>query len=396
MTIDAKTFKLTDSGKLGNLSMIIGAIGLLLSVLAWITDSQRFFYAWLTAFVFWVSLGLGGLFFTMLHNLTASKWSVVIRRISETLMIQLPWMFLAFIPVLFGMHDLYHWTDADHVAHDALLQAKAPYLNVTFFAIRTVIYFAIWSFTAWKLYRFSVSHDQTGDPDILVRMRKFSAIGMLLFAPTITFAAFDWLMSMDPHWYSTIFGVYAFGGTFFGALGLITVICLWLRRGGILKDVITVEHYHDLGKLMFGFTVFWSYIAFSQYFLIWYGNVPEETVWYLHRWEGNWKTISLVLLFGHFMLPFVALIFRNTKRNLALMTFFALWFMLMHWIDLYWLVYPTFPVMKHGFSISWMEAATVIGLGGVFLGMFWRRLRSQALVPVNDPFLERSMNFINR
>ncbi|MBD3257073.1 hypothetical protein GF377_01475 [candidate division GN15 bacterium] len=393
MTFDRDTYKISGSSRVPTVSIGIGIVGLALSVAAYAIDSHRFFHAWLTAFMFWVTMGLGGLFFTMLHHLTNSKWSVVVRRISENLMIQLPWMLVAFIPLLFGLHDLYHWTHADAVAHDELLQQKAPYLNATFFTIRGVVYFGLWSLIAIVLYRLSLKHDTTGDHDLIPKMRKYSAIGMLVFAPTITFAAFDWLMSMDPHWYSTIFGVYTFGGTFFGTLGLLVVILLCLRRKGVLKDIVTVEHYHDLGKLMFGFTVFWSYIAFSQYFLIWYGNIPEETVWYLHRWHGNWKVLSLILLFGHFMLPFVVLIFRNTKRNLYMMGFFAIWFLLMHWIDMYWLVYPT--LMDEGFSISWMEAGTVAGLGGVFVWMFWRRLTAHALVPVNDPNLQKSINFVN-
>jgi hypothetical protein len=374
--------------------MIIGIVGVALSVVGWITDSARFYHAYLTAFVFWVSLSLGALFFTMLHHLTGAKWSIVLRRIAETFMIQLPWMFLAFIPIYLGMHDLYHWTHEEAVAADAVLQGKAGYLNDGFFTARSVLYFAIWSLLAIILYRTSLRQDGNPSEAQRERMRKVSAVGMLLFAATVTFAAFDWLMSLDPHWFSTIFGVYFFACSFLGTLALITGISLFLRDNDILKTIITVEHYHDLGKLMFAFTIFWSYIAFAQYLLIWYGNVPEETYWYLLRWEGSWKYVSLVIAFGHFGIPFTLLLFRGVKRNMIMLKLLAAWLLLMHWIDMYWLVFPTY--LGQGANFAWLEFAAMLGLGGIFLWSFWSRLRANALVPSGDPHLEASIKFVNR
>lgn len=387
-------FRLKDSPRAERLAMGIGIVGIALSGLGWMLDSVRFYHAWLTAFSFWVSIALGALFFTMLHHLTGAKWSVVVRRISETIMMQLPWMFLAFIPIYLGMHDLYHWTHEEAVANDLLLQNKAGYLNVGFFTARTILYFAVWSAVSIMLYRTSLRQDSRPSEAQLAKMRKVSAGGMLLFALTITFASFDWLMSMEPHWFSTIFGVYFFACSFLASISFLTGICLYLRNKNVLTSIITVEHFHDLGKLMFAFTVFWSYIAFSQYLLIWYGNIPEETYWYLMRWEGSWKYVSLVIIFGHFAIPFTLLLFQGVKRNMMMLKLMAAWLLLVHWLDMYWLVYPSY--LEHGAEFGWIEPATMIGLGGIFLWSFWSRLRKNPLVPTGDPHLETSIKFVNQ
>lgn len=390
MKFDASTYRVTDKGRVGTVALIVGVLGLAASGGAWWADSARFFHAYLTAFVFWLSLALGGLFFTMLHILSASRWSVVLRRISENMAWQLPWMAIAFIPIALGMHDLYHWSHAEVVATDHMLQDKAVYLNVEFFLIRTAVYFALWSLVTFKLSKHSLLQDSNPDRDQIAPLRRWSAMGMLMFAGTVTFASFDWLMSLQPHWFSTIYGVYFFGGLFLAGVSFLAVICWFLRRHGILTNEVTAEHHHDLGKLMFAFIVFWAYIGFSQYFLIWYGNIPEETLWFLSRWEGGWKPVSLVLLFGHFIIPFVILIFQNVKRKIALLGVVAIWILVMHWIDLYWLVYPSYN--ENFESIGWIELAPMVGLGGVFVWLFWRRMVSDPIIPIGDPWLQESIN----
>lgn len=233
--------------------------------------------------------------------------------------------------------------------------------------------------------------------ELNVRMRRFSAPGMVLFALTITFAAFDWMMSLNPHWYSTIFGVYTFVGSFLCALAFFTLILMMLRGKGVLADKITVEHYHDLGKLLFAFTVFWAYIAFSQYFLIWYGNIPEETVFYHTRWKDGWPPVTMLIVIGHFVAPFLALIPRSAKRSLTWLKVLAVWMFFMHWVDLYWIVMPNVGHgdVKHGFHLSWMDFAPMIGIGGIFLWLFWNKFTSKAIVPVNDQKLEDSFKFVN-
>jgi len=393
MNFDKATYRFTSVGNVGRNALIIGIVGLAIAAIGFTVDRQHFFFAYLTAFTFWVSIALGALFFTMLHHLTNASWSAVVRRIAENLMAPLPWLFLLFIPILFGLHDLYEWSHADAVAADALLQKKAGFLNPTFFTIRTVFYFVVWAGLAHLLYKTSISQDGGNRPEHIRKMRAISAPGMIIFAITTTFAGWDWLMSLEPHWYSTIFGVYFFSGGLWAILAAIVLAVGALQRRGALKSEITVEHYHDLGKLMFGFTIFWTYIGFSQYFLQWYANIPEETVWYLQRWEGSWKAVSMVILFGHFVLPFVVLLFRGVKRSPRLLSGIAVYFLVMHWVDQYWMAFPT--LNRDGAHFSWMDIAAVVGIGGIFVWAFWSKLVSRPVVPIGDPRLEESIHFKN-
>jgi hypothetical protein len=387
MQIDS--FKITQSGNFGKRALGVGIIGLLLGLIGFFVDRGHFFHSYLIAFVFWLSLAFGGLFFTMLHHLTGATWSVVLRRISENIMSMFLFMAIFAIPVLLGIGELYHWSHADIVAQNEILAGKTPYLNIPFFIIRVIIYFAVWVLLARGLYRLSVAQDREYDEGRLARMRLISAPGMVLFALTLTFAAFDWLMSLNASWYSTAFGVYIFAGSVLSALALITLVAIYLRNKGFLVDVITVEHYHDLGKLLFTFVVFWGYIAFAQYFLIWYGNIPEETQWFRVRWGGWWQFITLLIVFGHFVVPFVVLIYRGAKRSLPVLTVMGFWLLFIHWVDLYWVVMPAHP--EHVITGLWIDIVLMAGIGGMFLWFFWRRMTGQALVPVNEPNLEASI-----
>ena len=393
MSVKVENYRFVNSGSFGQKAFNVGVAGLVLGVVGAFVDSKQFFHSYLLAFVFWTTIALGGLFFTMLHHVTGARWSVVLRRISETLMANLPMMLIFFVPLLFGLHDLYHWTHKDAIASDELLRHKTPYLNTGFFIVRGLIFFGIWTFVAKLLYGLSLKQDTQPSDALLQRMRRISAPGLIVFALSITYASFDWLMSLDPHWFSTIFGVYIFAGSMLAVLSFITLTALGLRRFGILSDAITVEHYHDLGKLMFGFIVFWSYIAFSQYFLIWYSNIPEETVWFTHRWVGSWKYVSLLIVFGHFVLPFSVLLGRAAKRNFKVMAAMACWLLFIHVVDMYWLIFPT--LHHHGVHLSWIDAVVVIGIGGIFVSTFWKRFVQNPIVPVQDPYLEQSRNFHN-
>ncbi len=387
------TFRITEPGNLGKFALIAGIGGLALSAAGYFTDSKQFYFSYLTAFAFWATIGLGGLFFTMLHHLTSATWSVVLRRLTETVMASLPILIILFLPVVLGMHDLYHWTHKDVVEQDAVLKSKAAYLNVPFFLVRTGLYFLIWFLLSRSLYGTSLKEDQGSSPDLTMKMKRVSAPGMVLFGLTLTYASFDWLMSLDPHWYSTIYGVYVFSGSVLAILSFLVLVALYLRKQEILDDVITVEHYHDLGKLLFAFTVFWAYIAFSQFMLIWYANIPEETLFFQHRWHGSWKVVSMIILFGHFVIPFVVLLTRAAKRNLLILKVMAVWLLLMHWVDIYWLVMPT--LHKEGAVVSWLDVTTMVGVGGIFVWLFWNRFVSQPIVPVNDPKFAASVQFEN-
>ncbi|MDH3889470.1 MAG: hypothetical protein OEV49_00160 [candidate division Zixibacteria bacterium] len=393
MKLDQNTFRLTDKGKLGSVSLVIGLIGLAATSLGYFTDTKQFYHSYLVAFAFWVSIGLGGLFFTMLHHLVNAEWSTVLRRWSESVAATLPLMAVFAIPVLLGMGELYHWSHVEVVANDAILTQKAPYLNPTFFVIRSIGYFVIWSILALSLYRTSLKQDSGHSASLTQRFRRISAPGMILFALTLSFASFDWLMSLDAHWYSTIFGVYFFTGSLLAVLSFMVLIGIHLRRRSVLNEVVTIEHYHDLGKLLFGFIIFWAYMGFSQYMLIWYANIPEETIWFHHRWYSGWRWVSLLMIFGHFVLPFVVLITRASKRNLIVLGSMAVWVLLMRWVDLHWLVFPT--LHEHSPHLSWMDLTSIVGVGGIFVWYFWRKYSSHPVIPMGDPSLKNSMKFEN-
>ena len=398
MKFDSTTYKLTSPGNYGTRFLTVAGIGLLVSAWGESIDSSLLYFGYLNSFVFWVTIGLGGLFFTLLHHLANATWSTVLRRMAESIAMTLPVMSLFFIPIFLGMHDIYHWTHEDYVLGDAILRRKMGYLNIPFFTIRTVVVFAIWSILAMMLYRHSIAQDRDGKASHILKLRRLSAGGMLLFAFSITLASFDWLMSLDPHWFSTIYGVYFFSGSVLAVFSFIIMISSALRKRGVLDKVISTEHYHDLGKFCFAFTIFWAYAGFSQYLIQWYGNMPEETAWYLARWEGNWMCVSYVIMFGHFAFPFIILIFRSVKRTVSVLRLVALWILFVHFVDLYWLIFPAH--LEQGPSFSMNEIVTLVGpmmfLGGAFLWVFWRRFSRAPLVPVNDSKLEKSIAFVNQ
>jgi len=375
---------------------VIGLIGLgAAAVLATTTEHGRqdFFHSYLANFMYFLSLALGGLVFVLISHLTRAGWSVALRRIAEVVgWTVLPLSVLSLV-ILFGMHDLYEWTHADVVARDELLQHKQAWLNPIFFIVRIMFYFAVWIAMALFFLRKSEAQDTSGDSKLTLQMEKTAAPSAIVYSLTVTFAAFDLIMSLYPHWYSTIFGVYYFAGCILGFFALAPVVVALLKRRGYLTRLITTEHAHDLGKLMFGFVVFWAYIAFSQYMLIWYGNLPEETVWYQARENGIWAYISLALLFGHFLLPFLWLMSRYPKRRAATLVSGAVWLLLMHWIDIFYLVMA--EARPAGIPFRVMDLACFVGIGGLFLAaVFWRLSRSK-LIPVKDPRLGESLSFEN-
>jgi len=389
MNFDRETYKITGDGW-PRIPLIIAIVGIAGSVIAAFTDGQRFYHSFLVAWSFWFTIAAGGLFFTMMHHLVGATWSVVLRRFSESAMLVVPWMILGFIVIVLGRHDLFHWTHADAMARDELLKWKEPYLNTGFFIIRGLVFFAVWTFLAFLLRKTSLVQDKGPNDKLQKRFVKISAPGMILFAFTFTFASIDWLMSLEPHWFSTIYGVYIFSGAVVGQLCFVILTVLFLHRRQILKETIGVEHFHDLGRLLFAFMVFWGYMAFSQYFLIWYGNIPEETFWFLHRWQGSWKTVSLLLVMGNFVIPFFIMITWGAKRRPALLGMLAAWLLLMHYVDLYWLVMPNLD--QHGLHLTWIDLSCLLAVGGVFLIVFWRNFTTAPIVPVGDERLANSIN----
>jgi len=392
MNAETNRFEMTNKGSLGRNALILGIVFILASIAGWYMDSAQFYKSYLVGYIFWLTFALGGLFYTLINHLFGSVWNVVLRRIGEAAMYSFPLLAILFIPILFGMHDLYHWTHEEDVLKDPILLAKSGYLNETFFTIRVVIYFAIWFTLSKILYSLSLKQDKDPDEKYILRLRQISAPGMILFAISITFASFDWMMSLEPHWFSTIYGVYFFGGCFLTILTFVVIMAQNLRKKGYLIDVITVEHYHDMGKLFFAFLIFWGYIGFSQYFLIWYANIPEETVWYKIRWDNGWNYITMLLVLAHFTLPFFILLLRSVKRSLISMKLIAIWILVMHLFDIYWLIAPAIS-HGHGPHISWIDFVVLLGVGGFFIWNFWNNLSSHPLVPVGERRLEASIKF---
>jgi hypothetical protein len=356
---------------------------------------QRAMFSYLWAFAVVLALGLGALGWVLIEHSVRSQWSVVFKRLAENITATLPLFALLFLPIaLMGMHALYPWTHES----DPILEKKRWFLSEGPFMGRAVFYLAVWSVLGTLLHRLSVKQDGLGH-DVAARdrvsltLRKLSAAGIFLWALTLSFAAIDWLMSLQPHWYSTIFGIYFFAASILAFFAFLTLVSMGLQRAGVLRSAITVEHFHDLGKYLFGFTVFWAYIAFSQFVLIWYANIPEETEFYLVRLEGGWQYVSYALPVLHFFLPFFFLISRHIKRNRTMLAVAAVWVLVMHLVDMFWLILPN--AAGHGehahLDVSWTDFAALIGMVGLFLAGFGTFLKKQSVLCVGDPRLPESL-----
>jgi hypothetical protein len=367
------------------------AAGLVLLALAGGADPRRGLAAWLVAFVYFLTIALGCLYFVLIHTAMQGGWGVAVRRVAENAAGTLPLFALLFLPLVLGREHLYPWVNPQ--AGDALLRWKQPYLNEGFFLLRAAFYLVVWSATALWFLRLSRRQDDAPDPALAARLRRWSGPLLIPLGLTHTFAAFDWLMSLDPRWYSTIFGVYSFSGSLVGAFAFLAIATASLRRSGPVSVAWSAEHLHDIGKLLFTFTVFWAYIGFSQYFLIWYGNLPEETVFFRHRLQGNWGNASVLLAVGHFAAPFLFLLPRATKRSPVALSAVAVWLLLMHLVDVYWLVLPSLPGVNGRPGLA--DAGALLTVGGAFVGTFGWLTRGHPLLPVGDPRLAESMAFEN-
>jgi hypothetical protein len=370
-----------------------------LALVSWIAlgagfamNREQAHFSYLVAFAFCASIGLGAMFYVMVQHLTGSAWSVTVRRLMETIMRTVPLGLALFIPVGLGTHYTYEWTHAS-AAQDPLLSQKLGYLNDQWFLIRSAIVLVVWSYFSYKLYRISRAQDESGDLALTRRAVKWSAPGVLVVFLSGSLAAFDWIMSLDPHWWSTMFGVYFLSGGALGFMAALILICLTLRRYGYLEHAVTTEHYHDLGKWLFALTVFWAYVTFSQYMLIWYGNLPEETFWFHKRFQGSWSFWRPLLIFGHFAIPSLVLLPRASKRNLKLLGLASGWLLAMHYCDLYWQIMPV--LHGRGFSFHWIDAAALAAVTSAYSLSFWLGLRERPLVPLGDPRLKQCLAFHN-
>lgn len=368
----------------------IAAIAGLLSIVGLFTDTRQFFFSYLTSFVFIISISLGSLFFVMIHYITRSEYGVTLRRIPETFASYIYILGFLFVPILFGMDYLYLWMDEAVLAKDQLIADKTPYLNQTFFIIRNLIYFAVWGFLGYKLYANATKLDETGDWGIDTSQRKISAPGLFLFAFTVAFAAFDWMMSLDPAWFSTMFGVYFFSMSFQVFFAVVILMSLYLRSKGLLVNTIKDAHLRDMSLLFFGFTVFYAYIAFGQYFLIYYANFPKEILWFYNRFENGYATIAWALLFGKFIIPFILMLPAKAKSNMKLVGSVAVLIIVLHFIEIYWIIMPV--LHKGDISIHWLDITLLVTMVSVFLGLFFNKFRQNNMVANNDPKLEASLS----
>lgn len=386
------------AASLMKISFAVGAVGLAVSAYLGSTHNDHwasFLFSYLVAFMFVLSIGLGMLFFVTLQHLTRAGWSVVLRRQAEFIAAAVPMLFVLFLPILIstlmGSHALFHWNDAALAQTDHFLHVKEPFLNVPFFTIRCVFYFGFWSILAWFMLKTSLKQDQNGDIALTNLRENVSAPGMMVFALTLTFATVDYVMSINFHWISTMIGVYYFAGSFMTCLALLSIVHLQLQKNGKLPGLVTKEHYHDLGKLLFGFVFFWGYIAFSQFMLIWYANMPEGTDWFQPRTHGEWETYTRFLIACHFFIPFVGLISRHAKRRLKILKFWAVWLIVMQWADMYYIIMPGLADNHGGdttvIPFNIMDITCLIGVAGIFAGTVFMIARGKKMVPINDPRL---------
>jgi hypothetical protein len=363
-------------------ALIVGVAGLVLGGLGAVVDPRHFYFSWLIGFTVCLGLALGSLGFLMVQYLTGGAWGVVTRRISEAAARTLPLVLLFFVPLLIGMPDLYPWSRPDVMAGDPLLQKKALYLNVPFFVGRAALYFGAWLALLFFLTRWARRVERDRDAAAADRLRRLSAGGILIYGFTITFASVDWLMSLEPHWFSSIFGLLTIAGQGLAAIAFANVVLGLLASDPPFSTLLSRKVMLDVGNLMLAFVMLWAYMAFSQFLIIWSGNLPEEIPFYVHRLAGSWEWIALALVVFHFAVPFVALLMRATKRvprNLAIV---AAWVIAMRWLDAYWLVGP--EVAGGALAFHWLDVVVPAGMLGLWVSVFAREFGARPVVPVHE------------
>lgn len=408
-TASGEKIPVFDPRKSSRLALGVGLVGILLFAGAFLVAHfqypdavHRVTFSGLIAFIFWLSIALGMLFMVMLHHIFDSGWSTVIRRPLEHGLAAFPWLGLFLVPlVLLSLFYgdggfIWKWMATEAVSGDILYTKKSAYLDNTFFIIRGILYFAIWIGLGWAFRRASFSQDRDGNPGWTSWSRKFAAAGIILGALTLTFSSIDWIKSLDYHWFSTMFGVWYFAGSMRAAFAVLVLVCLLLVKYGPLKGLFKQYHMYEIGRLMLAFTIFWAYISFSQYFLIYNANIPEETFWYVIREKGSWWNIGLVLVFCHFFVPFVYLLFYGNKIRQGNMVFISCWILAFHLLDIYYYILPTKavdwqPVYNFLDAALLWDIAALVGLGGICAWAFLRSFQTQRVIPLQDPRILESV-----
>jgi hypothetical protein len=378
------------------LAAAIGAGGLALTLAGGLVfDARRALFAYLVAFVYWVGLALGTLILLGAFHASSARWSVVLRRFVETVPLSLPLFVVLFVPIVLGIRRLFPWGDPHRLTGELahLVERKVAYLNPTGFVVRAAVYFAVWIVVAHLLRAWSVRQDTAGGAALTLWQRRLGAGSLPFLAVTLSFASFDWMMSLDPRYYSTIFGVYWFSGSFMGAFALVIIAATVTRDDPTaFGHHMNLEHFHSLGKFLLAFVAFWAYVAFSQFMLIWIANIPEEVPWYILRIDRGWRWIAGFLAVGHFLVPFFLLLSRDLKRSPRALSWLAGWLLLVHWVDVYWLVMP--HLHPEGPRPSILDLTAFVGVGGVAVAFTILRMRGAATVPIRDPYLEDSLRYL--
>jgi len=368
--------------RLRRYAVAAGVAGVAFAAYGATTNWEQFVRSYLLAFLFWCAMPIGGLTLLLIHHAGGGHWGFVSRRFLEAATRTMPVVALLFLPVLLNVRELYLWARPEVVAGDHLLEHKAPYLNVPFFAGRQLFYFAALLFLTWQANRLSAEQDRRRDLSLERSFRVLGGVGLGLVVLVMTFAAVDWVMSLDPHWFSTMFGLMLGVGQVLSALAFTIVLAAWLRDEPPLATALTRQHFHDLGNLLLTAVVVWTYLAFSQYLIIWSGNLREEIPWYLHRTAGGWQLLAVALMVFHFAVPFTVLLIRRAKQNAVPLALVAAGVLVCRVLDLHWIVAPNF--WTHHFHAHWLDAAALVAVGGIWVAVFARQLRRWPLVPLFD------------
>lgn len=381
-----------DLSRVRNIALVVGVVFTLLMIAGAFIDRGHFFHGYLVGYVFWVGITIGSLALLMLQHLTGGAWGLVIRRVLEASTRTLPLMVLLFVPIVIGVSHIYPWANPAGTYTEAVKKAiaiKAGYLNPSFFIIRAAIYFAIWSALALLLNWLSLQQDRASSSKVKKRIQMVSGPGLGLLILSTTFASVDWVMSLDPSWYSTIFGLIFVASWALSALAFTTLMMTWLSGRAPMDMVVKPRHFHDWGNLTLALVMLWTYFAFSQFLIIWSGNLPEETTWYVARTHGGWGKIALIIVILQFAFPFMMLLSRATKKSGQKLAMLAALILVMRILDVIWLIEPTW---SHGdFTFNWVDFAALIGIGGLWIGTFAWQLQKRPLVPINDPQLEQAL-----
>ncbi len=381
-----------DLAALRRRAWLAAAVGLLALAAGFVADRERFFLSYLVAWLWALGIALGCLALALLHQLTRGAWGLMLRRSLGAATRTLPWLALLFVPIALGVSDLYIWARPEAVAADAGLQGKTWFLNRTGFLLRAVLYFAIWYGPTWLLNRLSLRQDVQPSDRTFRAMQRIAAPALGLYVLAATLAAVDWLMSLDPHWYSSLFGVSFIGGHAVSAMAFGILVAVYLGGREPMRELLQPRHFHDYGKLLLAFVMLWAYFQVSQLIIVWSGNLPEEVPFYLERWTGAWKWLSVALALGHFALPFLLLLSADLKRDARRLAWVAGWLLVMRWLDLYWHAAPAFAHGEHASPLpSWIDVAAVVGLGSLWLALYLGELAKRPLLPSFEPYLKEAL-----